>query len=135
MGKPIKSLLNAVLWLGGLTEEPSVEYKQIDEDVKVTKREKKSYYSSGGTLGRILQRGHTVHFFSITLEGSSGEIISDKEKMFEDFQIGDKARVSYNQAYLITSNFVYPNFSEKKEIKRERAYYADKIKRLDKLTA
>jgi hypothetical protein len=138
MKKQLRNFWNFVLWASGLSEEPSVEYKQIDEDVKVTKRERHTHGSSGyggnPTLSRILhQEGSGKDTFETIFEGPSGKIISNKEKGFEDLWIGDKVRVSYDQAYLITFDFVYPNFSEKRETKRERAYYADNIKSLTKL--
>ncbi|PIN81223.1 hypothetical protein COV11_02400 [Candidatus Woesearchaeota archaeon CG10_big_fil_rev_8_21_14_0_10_30_7] len=60
-----------------------------------------------------------LHYY-ITLEGKTVQFHLDSPSVYKQFEEGDKVKINYQKAHLLTLNYVAPNFDNKVEVKRRK---------------
>jgi len=55
--------------------------------------------------------------YEVTIRGKESQFTVDDENLFNEFNVGDKGRLSYRKATVVTYDFVPPNFEKKVKVK------------------
>jgi hypothetical protein len=116
-------------WSLGLTKEKRTELSDVlYETASVTAKdyqEKEDGLLTGMAMGNLAMGMlfEKDEKFSVSFKGQKTSFDINNEKIFKSLKIGDRVRLSYQEKYKSTYDYIPPNFDQKQQLDKVLSGY------------